>query len=563
MKRVRDLSLKMKIFGTFLFIMLLLVVGAAFTLIQMSEIGEEVDTFTDYSDRAIMITEVGSLVRSQYIDIADMIRTGGETFDEAAYEADQEKLNAYMNNLRDRMYSQQTQDLFLNVEVNLNSFYTTYSRMPDNSGPLQNQRMEELAESRSMIVEDTLELAEIIQGQAEQAGGTVNNIVEQNVIVFIVTIAVILLIGGTVFYFLAAVLSRSLKTVGKTMNEVSKGNLAVSKLKVNSKDELGKMSSAVNNMIDQLQRMLGSVETTADQVAASAEELLASSNETSRATEEISSSIQEVSNGAESQVEQAAENEETVSQISQSVSAITSSVSAVNKASGASSEKAAHGRDVIGKTAAQMEKINDVTNQIDVSVNRLSERSGRIGSIVSLINDVADQTNLLALNAAIEAARAGEHGKGFAVVADEVRKLAEQTTNATSEIGVLIEQIQEDVKLSVTRTKEGKEAVDQGSSYVLEAGLSFSDLTEAIQNVALQMKEVTCAVEEVESGVEQIASRSKETTTVAEQSASYTQNVAASAEEQLASMEEVSASANQLATTAEELQGILKEFKTK
>nr|WP_276541106.1 HAMP domain-containing methyl-accepting chemotaxis protein [Salipaludibacillus agaradhaerens] len=373
-------------------------------------------------------------------------------------------------------------------------------------------------------------------------------------------VLIVIVSGGSIFWIVTSNLSKRLNQVVGTAEQLSRGNLAVEKIEIKSQDEAGRIGLAINQMIDNLSTMITNVRRTSDQVAASSEQLSASSTETTKVTEEITESIQEVASGADTQVEKAADNERTVNDMSKSIDLIASSIETVNESSEVSAQKAEHGTDVISSTMSQMTSIHELTDKIAGSVNGLAVSSEKIGSIISLITDVAEQTNLLALNAAIEAARAGEHGKGFAVVADEVRKLAEQTGNATNEISSLIAHIQQDIQHSVSYTKEGREAAQTGMSYMEDAGRSFEELSEAIHGVSSQMREVTAAVAQVEEGVNRVKSSVEETTSIAEQSAGYTQNVAASAEEQNASMEEISSSADQLAKMAEELQQSVSKF---
>jgi len=557
-----NLSVRMKIFGTFFITVLLLIIGAMITSFQLSQISDELDTYTQQSERAVVVTDIASIVRSKYIAVTDHLRVG----DEASlqfYEQQTNLLNENVSDLETRMHTNQTKELFSTIQAQLQLFDEQVDRIPDDVGPMQNRRIEELAETRGFITENSLALAEMVLAEAEASEQNVIGIVSSNLITFIIIIVMIILIGGSIFWFVVQGITTSLNKVVHTTDEISKGNLSVEKLEVKSNDDLGKMGLAINRMIDSLQQMISQVGQTSDQVASSSEQLLASANETSRAAEEISESIQEVASGAEKQVEKANNNEEAVNEMSESIDQILANIREVNRSTIDSAKKADHGTDVIESTVAQMKTIHDITDKIDGSVNELAIRSGKISSIVSLIRDVADQTNLLALNAAIEAARAGEHGKGFAVVADEVRKLAEQTATATSEIGSLIEQIQKDVNESVVYTKNGREAVKSGMDYVEDAGHSFEELSQGIHEVSSQMQGVTAAIEKIDIGIDIVQSTVKDTTSIAEQSAGYTQNVAASAEEQNASMEEINASANQLSNMAEELQEVIRKFTVK
>ena len=173
-----------------------------------------------------------------------------------------------------------------------------------------------------------------------------------------------------------------------------------------------------------------------------------------------------------------------------------------------------------------MKKIAETVDETSAFVKTLGDRSSQIGEIVNVINEIADQTNLLALNAAIEAARAGEAGRGFAVVADEVRKLAERTANATSEIGSMIGAIQEGVKSAINAMEIATKKVETGVALSMQGGNSLNDIVECVNELQLMVEQIASSTEqmsatseEINSDIEQIASVSKETSASSEQTA--------------------------------------------
>jgi methyl-accepting chemotaxis protein len=194
-------------------------------------------------------------------------------------------------------------------------------------------------------------------------------------------------------------------------------------------------------------------------------------------------------------------------------------------------------------------------------MDHLHTRSREIGSILAVITDIAAQTNLLALNAAIEAAHAGEHGAGFAVVAGEVRKLAEQSSRSAEEISTLIADIQREIGNAAASTETAAREASSGIQAVQSAGTSFTQIQHSVYAVNEQIQELSGSARLMAGGAKAIVSSMDYITQIAESTVSGAQEVTASAEEQLASMEEVYASARTLSTLAEQLQEEIQHFK--
>ena len=379
-----------------------------------------------------------------------------------------------------------------------------------------------------------------------------------------------LIIGGILIIILALltwlVNRRILTPIQHLMTvseDVSKGILTkkVDDNISNRKDELGKLGSSINVMLYNFRTLIKEVIDSIEHVASASEQLSASSEETTNAAHQITAVIQEVASGSETQLHGAIESSNSIEEMSKDIQCITHTILNVSTDSTKMANEAEQGNQSIVQAVQQMENITESFKISSNIVDQLTERSKEIGQIASMITNIADQTNLLALNAAIEAARAGEHGKGFAVVADEVRKLAEQTAVSSKQVSDLIDLIQKDSHSSVQSMNTVSEEVDAGLKQIYDVGKAFKRILLATQNVAQQTNEVSTIAEQMSKSTKTVTASVETMAIIAKNSAQSSQNVVASSQEQLASIEEITASSESLTKIALELKGIINTFK--
>ncbi|MBD7985503.1 methyl-accepting chemotaxis protein [Sporosarcina sp. Sa2YVA2] len=380
-----------------------------------------------------------------------------------------------------------------------------------------------------------------------------------NVLAVVLISAVV--IGLIAIVLFARHLSRPIGLITNQVEKMAQGDLTIESLNVKNKDEIGTLATYFNEMTVNLKVMIAEVADSSIQVAATSEELSASSEETSKSVEQVSSSILELAEGADHQVETTDNANDVAVEMSKELIRISTYIDQVNATSNNTSSMAHAGTTVIEQTIASMHTIQSETATTTEMINALGDKSNEIGKIVSMITDVSEQTNLLALNAAIEAARAGEHGKGFAVVADEVKKLAEQSGNAANQVNHLIVAIQQEIKDSVDAINKGQHSVNSGIQLADEAGNTFKGITTAVNEVTHQISDISQVVQRVVGGAEAMVKTIDETARIAGNSADHTQNIAAAAEQQTASIEEIAAASETLAKMAEGLQLSIGRFK--
>lgn len=374
------------------------------------------------------------------------------------------------------------------------------------------------------------------------------------------TVILSLIISIILGLFISRLITAPIKNIQKLLGQVENGNLAV-KGEYQSKDEIGMLNASFNKMIDSVRTVIGTVGNTSEQVAAASEELSASAEQSTQASEHISATTQELVVGAEKQVEIIKGSTHLIEELNLGTEQIVINSEIVSNTVNEASRLSSEGRKVINDVNNQMEFIDRTVTSLVDAFTELSNRSKEIGQIIEVITSIAAQTNLLALNAAIEAARAGEHGKGFAVVADEVRKLAEESAHSAQQINHLIAAIQQNTDQTMMTVNEATGEVKQGISVVQIAGNTFGEIESVITEAVPQIEKIKVNVQKLLSGMSHVNSSIAEVNEVATETAAGTQTVTAATEEQLASMEEISSSSQSLADLAENLQALIKQFK--
>jgi methyl-accepting chemotaxis protein len=343
-------------------------------------------------------------------------------------------------------------------------------------------------------------------------------------------------LGSILAFVLGWLISRSITVpvagIVKQVKLVADGDLRVN-IDYRSGDEIGEMSESFSRMADSLRKMISQVSYTSSQVAAAANQLHATAEQIATGSEEVVAQASTVATAGE-------EMSATSGDIAQNC---------LGAAEGAqrAAKSAQSGAEVVNKTVTVMGQIAEKVMESAKTVESLGERSDQIGAIIGTIEDIADQTNLLALNAAIEAARAGEQGRGFAVVADEVRALAERTTRATREIGEMIKAIQSETKGAVDAMEQGVRQVEHGTEEAAKSGDALQDILQQVNAVAMQVSQIATAAEEQTATTGEIASNMQMITEVVQQTSQGAQ--------------ESATAAAQLSGNAEELRRLVQQFK--
>jgi len=398
-------------------------------------------------------------------------------------------------------------------------------------------------EALSLLLKEAIPLTKKLQAtfdaQVSYQEGSVKaayNLAESDfkrnrLLLFIVgSLAFLLGLAGAIF--LTNNFVTRLNRVSAAMGKVADGDLST-KINIFAKDEIGDLGRAINRMLESMHNMVTSIKSTAEQVASASTQLYATSEQIATGAEEVASQAGTVATASE--------------EMSCTSSEIASNCLMAVESSQRASDSASSGFAVVQETVDEMGRIAERVKESAQTVESLGARSDQIGEIVGTIEDIADQTNLLALNAAIEAARAGEQGRGFAVVADEVRALAERTTKATKEIGAMIKAIQMETKGAVSSMEEGVKAVEKGTADASRSGHALQEILEQANAVTMQINQIATAAEEQTATTNEITHNIQQITEVVHETAKGSQ--------------ESASAASQLSRLAEELQQLVGSFK--
>ncbi|MDL4839021.1 methyl-accepting chemotaxis protein [Aquibacillus rhizosphaerae] len=555
-----------KKFGVALTIVFILFgISTAIVASLIAGIGENVDALDRRSDRALDISEVNTLTQTMGLRIANYVHYSTQSY-VTEYNDRRQQYNLLIDKLEPEMDTPEQKELLTQV-VNNNQLIDerfTQDIIPavENGDFVTAKRTAQEVDGLQLETVVILDiLRDIVNDESQLAVEEVKE--SQQLTFFALTISMIvsIVVGSVLVFFISRKVSRNLKKVVEVSDKIADGDLSIQSIDYQGKDEIGRIATAINVMGSNLRTMIQNIVNVSETVNSQSEKLSHSANEVKLGSEQVASTMAELATGTESQANHISEFSVAMGTFSEMVSEANENGGLIRQSSNTVLGMTKNGSNLMNLSITQMGKIDQIVKDAVQKVQGLDAKSQEITKLVSVIKDISDQTNLLALNAAIEAARAGEHGKGFAVVADEVRKLAEQVGVSVKDITTIVQNIKTESSVVTESLQSGYNEVKEGTSQIKATGETFTDIDHAINSMVETIENVTNNLLNITARSQEMNATLQEVASISEESAAGVEEASATTEQTSASMEEVSGNSTELNKLSIKLKDIIGKFR--
>jgi len=546
---LNNISIGSKYLSVFTLSVILFIIAIIVVYIQFNKVSDNLADIMEKNELANDVSHVSLLIEQQNSKISDYIisnnRQRVREFEEIT-----EELYELIDRLEDQFINDEDNEYFFNTikETTEETESIFLNEIVDNKGSQNNVIFSQikLSSEKGAAVASVDRIIDSVFEDQQALKEIIENSMLQSIIVLISAGAASIVIGYFIMIMISRMVSRNLKKVVGTTSELAKGNLNVESSDYQGKDEIGQIADAVNLLRENLNNIIREVIRASHSLGSSSEMLTKSSNEVKVSSDQMVKTMEELAEGAETQANSATELSEEMQLFVESVLVSQKEGQDIVGSTENIREVTRTGVNLMNDSVEQMNRIDEIVANAVKRVKGLDEQSREISTLIEVVKDIADQTNLLALNAAIEAARAGEHGKGFAVVADEVRKLAEQVTQSVTEITEIVSNIQHETEDVVTSLGKGYTEVQEGTAQIDKTGESFANINNSIGSMVEGISNMASRLQEIAENSERMNGLISDIAAVSEEAAAGIEQSTASTQETSSSMDKISYNANEL-----------------
>ncbi|NRD79745.1 methyl-accepting chemotaxis protein [Bacillus sp. BRMEA1] len=553
-----------KYFVIFLFITITFLIAIIVTGVFINKTSGNMDDAVKRNEVSTYSSDLVSLFQEKYLLVPEYILLSDDK-DLSEYIDYSKQFVSTAKKLRGDLNSDQLTILNQMIDNNNKLDEYFFSTIVPKVQDINTDKYKELQQSANQLKNETAKLGDKLKNSAIEISQTKMNTAKSNlgelIIILIISAISSIIISFILLFFMSRRISKNLNEIVFRSNDIANGELNNEDLLYQGKDEIGQLSNSINAMGQSLFEMISEISSVSKDVDQQIGTLFESSKEVKMGSQEIAISIEQMANGSRMQSENATKISEQTMEFNENIQSASEQGQQLVRFSDEVLQAAVDGNQQMKHSLDQMQVINNmVHNSVDL-VQGLENKTHSITEIISVIKSIADQTNLLALNASIEAARAGEAGKSFAVVATEVRKLAEEVSNSVEGITSIIFTIKEETSKIAANLQNGYNEVSKGSAQIESSGQQFAEIKEKVSQMSSGVKMISSTLVKFNHSSQEMNQNIVDIAAITEESAAASEEIAAAVVQQAASLDMISGSTQRLTEMVERLNGLINRFK--